>query len=181
MIELTEIVNKEKLRKVLLCDNIPIDNELDENDINWRNNFKTLLQRYTGKIKYYRKYEFGRYQGDGLQKCPRDIRKYLADGNYIDVDIENCHPVILEQLFIKNGINPPEFLSKYNSDREGSIKTFKLKDKYGIFKIINNEKCYYKQVLIKECHRSIYKEFLISYTKMIQVLFSMIYLTAVIQ
>ena len=160
MIELTEIVNKEKLRKVLLCDNIPIDNELDENDINWRNNFKTLLQRYTGKIKYYRKYEFGRYQGDGLQKCPRDIRKYLADGNYIDVDIENCHPVILEQLFIKNGINPPEFLSKYNSDRESSIKTFKLKDKYGIFKIINNEKCYYKQVLIKECHRSIYKELL---------------------
>ena len=157
MIVLNEIVNSSKLKNVLLCENIPIDNELDENDINWRNNFRETLQRYTGKVKYYRKYNFGRYQGDGLQKCPRDIRKYLADGKYIDIDIVNCHPIILEQLFLHNNIDPPEFLTLYNNDRDNSIKSFRLKDKYGIFKIINNEKCYYKQILIKKCHESIYK------------------------
>ena len=160
MIVLNEIVNKEKLEKVLLCDNIPIDNELNDNDIDWRNNFKATLQRYTGKVKYYRKYSFGRYQSDGLQKCPRDIRKYLADGNYIDIDIVNCHPIILEQLFAHNNIDPPQFLIEYNKDREKSIKKFKLNDKYGIFKIINNEKCNYRQVIIKECHESIYKTLL---------------------
>ena len=34
----------------------------------------------------------------------REIRHTLARDNYIDIDIENCHPVLLYQLCTHNNI-----------------------------------------------------------------------------
>lgn len=44
----------------------------------------------------------------GLVSFPRDIRDYLLHDNYnqplvVDLDIENCHPVIYYQFLVKNG------------------------------------------------------------------------------
>jgi len=64
-----EKVNRDWLRLVNLCDNIPFENT-DESD--WKDSF----------IK-------------GLKLFKREVRKYLAGEYYDDLDFVNCYPVIL--------------------------------------------------------------------------------------
>ena len=78
--ELHEKVNRTKLNRVINCSNIPIKKPGDEY---WADNLQSLLKKYTGKVKYHRK-DHGRYFGNGLQSCQKDVRVYLADDNYID-------------------------------------------------------------------------------------------------
>ena len=92
--ELFERVCKIKLHKVITCSNIPIKKPGDED---WADNLQEMLKKYTGKVKYHRK-EYGRYFGNGLQRCQCDVRVYLADNNYVDIDIQNCHPIIIQNL-----------------------------------------------------------------------------------
>lgn len=100
---------------------------------------KKILKEYPkdGLIKYTRKNNFGRYQANGLQKMPCEIRKYVSDGIYID--ISNCHPTILEQLFKTYEITIPDALRKYNENRNMMIKEYQLKTKIGIFYIMYKE------------------------------------------
>ena len=67
--------------------------------------------------------------GNGLQGFPREIRKYLSNEFYVDLDIVNCHPVIIENVLRNCGIAIPKFLIEYNTDRSITIKKYKLKDK----------------------------------------------------
>jgi P4 family phage/plasmid primase-like protien len=149
---LIEKVNKIKLEQVIHCTNIPIQKPDDEF---WANNLQEMLKKYTGTVEYHKKIH-GRYFGNGLQTCQRDIRKYLADDNYIDIDIENCHPVIIENLMIKNNIKVPEFLNKYNKDRSKVIKDYNLENKLYIIKLINNQVCFDTRKDILEFHTVLY-------------------------
>jgi hypothetical protein len=151
---LNEIVNQSKLHKVLNCSNIPIKKPEDEY---WCDNFKEMLKGYNGNVEYHRK-SHGRYFGNGLQSCQRDVRKYLADNNYIDIDIENCHPVLLQNLFDKYSMKVPLFLSKYNNNKKEVISEYNLTDKLYIIKLINNSICYDTRPDIIEFHNGLYKE-----------------------
>ena len=56
----------------------------------------------------------------GLVSFPRDIRDYLLHDNHnqplvVDIDIENCHPVIYYQFLLKNG---------YSEDRVRLLKDY---------------------------------------------------------
>ena len=55
-------------------------------------------------------------KGGSLQNLPREFRMALGT-NYRDVDIVNCHPTILHQYCIKNGIKC-DILQSYITDRE---------------------------------------------------------------
>jgi hypothetical protein len=57
----------------------------------------------------------------GLYSIRRQLRHTLAKDYYIDIDIKNCHPEILYQLCLKNGLNP-KYLGKYIKNREKYIK-----------------------------------------------------------
>lgn len=57
----------------------------------------------------------------GLHCIRRQLRHTLAKDYYIDIDIKNCHPEILYQLCLKNGLNP-KYLGKYIKNREKYIK-----------------------------------------------------------
>lgn len=153
--ELQEIVNLQKLHSVINCSNIPIKNPGDEY---WADNLQEMLKKYNGKVKYHRK-EYGRYFGSGLQSCQCDVRVYLADNNYIDVDIQNCHPVIIENLMKKFDIPVPIFLQKYNSDRKKVISEYNIGDKLYIIKLINNMDLYKDNNVndIIEFHNILYK------------------------
>ena len=155
-IELTEKVDKEKLAKVKECYNIPLDSD-STSDKDWLLKFKKMIENYNGYVTYKQKGGFGRYYGTGLQGCPRDVRKYLADKNYIDIDIVNCHPVILENIMQLHNIIVPEFLTKYNNNRDLIIKEYSLNDKLTIIKLINSEECYNTNKDIQLFHKCIYE------------------------
>ena len=165
---LNEKCNDDNLALVIKCDNFPRNDDCDEDDLY----FKSLPARLysyskiprqddgTRQIEYTQKLN-GRFNSNTIQKFSRDIRSFLltdSEGQpmYTDVDIRNCHPVILEHLFKKHVASVPTFLTKYNNDREGTIKEFKLKDKMTIIKLINSEsyKSYYNEIQL--FHTAIY-------------------------
>ena len=155
-IHLIEKVNKDKLNNVRRCKSLP---NSDETEIVWLEKIKTVLMKYTGKITYKQKSDTGRFYGNGLQMFPRDVRKYLSDNNYIDIDIENCHPVLLYNLMKNNNIKIPKFLNEYITDRARVLKENNL-DKFYIIKFINNEICSDKNPEMIEFHTCLYKELL---------------------
>ncbi len=57
----------------------------------------------------------------GLHSIRRQLRHTLAKNYYIDIDIKNCHPEILYQLCLKNGLTP-KYLGKYVKNREKYVK-----------------------------------------------------------
>jgi hypothetical protein len=133
MIILKEYFNEDLVVNVMNCSNLP--------DVSYKMIMKNYLD-CKGKVKYKQNCKFGRFYGTGLQSFKKDIRKYLSNGVYTDIDIVNCHPVILEQLFEKYDISVPEFLVDYNIDRKGIIEKYDLVDKLCVIKIINNEILY---------------------------------------
>ena len=57
----------------------------------------------------------------GLFSIRREIRHTLARENYIDIDVENCHPVILSQICEHNNIEH-KYLKRYIDNRADLLK-----------------------------------------------------------
>lgn len=77
-------------------------------------------------VTYNNRHNTGRMYADGslsLQNMNHMIRHAIASDYYIDVDIINAHPVILEYICEEKGLSCP-FLSYYNSNRELIIKAY---------------------------------------------------------
>jgi hypothetical protein len=67
---------------------------------------------------------FGRWfanEGCSLQNLSREIRHTIAQRGYIDIDIVNCHPVLLVQICKANGIDC-EDIEDFVNDREKYIQ-----------------------------------------------------------
>ena len=68
--------------------------------------------------------EYGRvypYRSLGAVGIRRELRGSLFNDNMIDIDIENCHPVLSKQLCDANGIKN-KYLSKYVDERPLLLK-----------------------------------------------------------
>lgn len=95
----------------------------------WHDNEKQQLEKYRdkmvgdrAKIQYNKSKNnpFGRCNpenGVGLYNIRREIRHTLANDNYEDVDIDNCHPKILLLTLQGAGIDAP-LLSSYVENRQ---------------------------------------------------------------
>ena len=57
-----------------------------------------------------------------VQGLKRDVRKALTHDNYTDIDIVNCHPVLLSQLFKRHNLECP-YLDEYIENREEHLET----------------------------------------------------------
>jgi hypothetical protein len=101
----------------------------NEEWLNW-NNEKQQLEAYRKKFKNGKasitykqsKVGYGRVspvRALGLCSLRRAIRHTIAKG-WVDIDIKNCHPVILEQICKKNNIKC-EFLSRYVNNRDEAL------------------------------------------------------------
>jgi len=80
-------------------------------------------------VNYYQKYQRGRNLAKfslSLQNIERNVRDTISSKYYQDIDMINCHPVILSYLCKKNNIKCP-CLNKYISNREHYLKKTKLK------------------------------------------------------
>ena len=76
------------------------------------------------------------------QNIMREFRSILCRDLYYDIDIENCHPVLLYQYCIKNNIKC-KYLKKYIDDRQtilSQINEDKDIGKKSILKILNGGK-----------------------------------------
>jgi hypothetical protein len=163
-ITLYEEVNINRLREVINCNNIPFG--LND-DRDWIEKVPIRLKQYLRKkfttngieIKYTQSKKIGgRFTTDrGLQFFQKDIRKYLSQEYVKDYDFENCHPMLLEQLFKKNGLFGGEFLEEYNKNRKDMMKNNAIKDKLEFIMMINNEKPPTKFVF-KDLHYKIYND-----------------------
>jgi len=163
-ITLYEKVNRERLNEVLECTNLPFNG--DEKS-EYKISFITKLKNYSKKklkngkieITYKQPNKWGRfYSGNGFQGFKKDVRKYLNNENDLDIDIVNCHPVILQQLFMKYKIDCGEQLREYNLNRNEFINKYSLKDKLDFIKMINND--ILKNEIFKETHDLIYEHLL---------------------
>jgi len=79
-------------------------------------------------------HRFGRTYGGGYQSVPGAVRRICGEEFYFDLDIENCHFVLLKGLCERYGIPCPQ-LSHYVQNREPCLKKIsvnrnKAKDSY---------------------------------------------------
>ena len=172
-ITLFERINRTKLNQVLECDNIPFQLRFDST---MKNTLYKTLNMYKKKInkndliptKYTQNHKYGRYNTSyGLQTFQKDVRKFISGEFYDDIDISNCHPVILNKLLKDNNakIGSTEcvksdgrsLLTDYVENRDEYLLKNKM-TKIEIIKLINNQDC--KLDFFQPIHRQIYKELL---------------------
>lgn len=94
----------------------------------------------------------------GLSTFSAPLRGFLANGIYIDVDMVNCHPVIMNYYFQKWGIDN-SVISEYVNNREDFLKTEKMHKKDFLSMINDSEDKNYSGN-IKTLHNQIYELFL---------------------
>ena len=160
-ITLYEKYNADRLRQVLECGNLPFDSA-DDNE--WREKFKQSLKKYSklkhnknGKVemKYKQNNKYGRFMAcNGYQGFKRDVRKYLNNEYDRDIDIYNCHPIILQHIFKEHNIECGDFLREYNENRKQVMTKYNIEDKLEFIKAMNNENL--NNPVFKETHTLIY-------------------------
>jgi phage/plasmid-associated DNA primase len=110
--------------------------------------YRELIVNGKAIVKYNRikNFDFGRCNPDGalgLFSIRREIRHTLAKNEFEDIDIDNCHPVMLEQILTKNNIKC-DLLRDYVYNRSDWFdlvrKTFKIKD------LVNGDKNLMKDI-----------------------------------
>ena len=124
---LTEIIDLNILNKLIASDGIlqttswKVGNLTFENEKEQLLKLKKKIKANKLEVKYNKlKYGFGRvYPFGGLSLCSlrREIRQTLSIDQYIDIDIVNCHPVLLLQICVANNIEC-KYLKKYVKDRK---------------------------------------------------------------
>ena len=75
-------------------------------------------------VTYNKRMDMGRLYADksiSLQNLEKKAKQTLIGDTHTDIDIENAHPICLEQYCAKYNISCP-VLSEYNKNREGFLK-----------------------------------------------------------
>ena len=93
-----------------------------ENEKHYLLCYKKLIKQGKAVVKYTRAKDMqsGRVnpvKAQGLFSIRREIRHTLCKGTFVDIDIENCHPVLLLQICQKHEIQC-KYLSKYVHKRD---------------------------------------------------------------
>lgn len=160
-ITLYEKINKDKLKQVLECSNIPFDKTDDES---WKKAFITSLVFYNKKkvtkngleIKYKQVHKYGRYYTKcGLQTFQKDVRKYISGEYYNDLDFKKCHHKIIQDLFLQNDIQESVILREYINNTEEFLEQNNTTKDFMI-KLINKDTC--SNVKFQKLHEKIYKK-----------------------
>lgn len=114
-----------------ICDDYTYDPKKQVEDfcnrvLNTAEGIPTTYKRPNG-LSFGRVYAKQNNKAGGFQTLPREFRHTLADAEYYDLDIVNCHPVILESYCIKNSITCHKLI-EYVDKRDEIIN--KIQKKY---------------------------------------------------
>lgn len=144
----TEITLYEKVN-VDILERLICTEELEENIKNQLRMYYNKRKENIVQVKYsYSKFlkDKGRLYAQGslsLQNFKKEIRHALADGNYYDIDMENCHPRLILQYCKKNGIEH-KILEKYVEEREEILNK--------VMKFHNIERNESKKLILRLCY-----------------------------
>ena len=186
-IELTERIDIDKLKYII---NNPTEFNLGSyyfngNKIDCPNNHLTLLKEYLTKcdkkgnvkIVYKQHNKTGRYWAKSYssQAMKKQLRHTLLIDNAFDIDIKNCHPVLLEWFCKKHSINCSS-LSYYNDNRAEICLRFEYDMKNAVLKFLNGgeiEKCNDPDILnlcnnILQIHEKIKEIYSKEYLKLVK-------------
>lgn len=118
--------------------------ELFKTKLRWRERYDTIDPFIIMKKYLYRSrngnvvVDYKQNNGNGrfcaissmsLQTIPREIRQTICKDYYIDIDMQNAHPIILEWLCKKNDFECKE-LSNYILNRDELLKKVKFNGEY---------------------------------------------------
>lgn len=109
-------------------ENKDFSRRLYENERKQLSEYRKKIVDNKASVKYFRSSLFGRVSADkslslfSFRKC---IRHTLANKYYVDIDMVNCHPVILYQLCKKNNIECQELEHYINNRNELLQKVMK--------------------------------------------------------
>jgi len=132
-LETLEVVDLQLLNKVINSSNLQTDKYvfLDscfeyENEKAFLLKIKQKIHNNNLKVTYKMSTSgIGRvfaFKGLSLGCMRRAVRHTLSEGHYTDIDMENCHPIILKHLCDVNGINC-ESLTFYCSNRDFCLRS----------------------------------------------------------
>jgi hypothetical protein len=128
---LNQLIDSELLREEKIC-----EGGVYKNERNQLLAYKTKFTKNGIRVKYsITQSGYGRVNPvKSLSLCSfrREIRHTLAKDYYVDIDIVNCHPVILYQLCLKNKLFFSDSLKKYVEDRDNILKI--VMDTYNVNK-----------------------------------------------
>jgi hypothetical protein len=130
-IQYTEIFDVRKLQYII--NNWNDKQFIDDDDKEYKDKTETILKKYFEYSRFYKDHQniikvnysqknknIGRFFAKGslsLQSLPRQIRHTIAKEFYFDIDVVNCHPVILYQYCNKHNIYCLE-LKEYIDNRD---------------------------------------------------------------
>lgn len=165
---LYEKYNRNKLKQVLECDNIPINGD----DV-WKENLLKILKKYykkpydsinhSVKCCYTQFNKYGRFYVNnscGIQSFQKDIRKYISGEYHLDIDFKNCHPVILKQLFHKKEVFINDNLDFYINNRDSFLQENNLSKEDIIKCLYDDNDIKINNPILKDIHKSIYTKLL---------------------
>lgn len=79
----------------------------------------------------------------GLFSIRREVRQTLAKERYVDIDVDNCHPVLLYQILKANNIKN-KYLKSYIQQRQTWFD--EINQHYDIGKLCNNDPIKMKEI-----------------------------------
>ena len=89
-------------------------------------NISTIPNTNIINVSYKQNNNIGRYFAKGslsLQTLPREIRQTIASDYYYDIDIKNCHPVLLKQYAKANKLTC-NYIKLYIKHRDDLLKEY---------------------------------------------------------
>jgi hypothetical protein len=122
-----EPINSEVLSKLIKSNLLMSSHDFYDNELQQLEKYKLLLDKKgLIRVEYLRSKgkKYGRVnpkQGLGLHCLRRQIRHSLVKHSMVDIDIVNCHPVLLLQICQKLGFNC-NYLFDYVSNRDDILK-----------------------------------------------------------
>jgi len=152
-IECVERFNQHKLNHIIENFNnyVPLmkeDIEKRQSRVSYDYDPLVISKTYLGKSRkgkinttFIQKKNIGRFQAlksISLQTLPRKIRHTISSEYYNDIDVKNCHPVILEWLGKELSIETPT-LTLYNNNRKEFLEEFN-QTKMGVISLIYGAK-----------------------------------------
>jgi len=131
-LETSERIDVQKLDFLINSNHLQtVEYSFGEDGIKYENEKAYLIEirkkvrRNRLKVTYKKaKIGFGRvYPSKSISLCcmRRQIRHTLAKGKYIDIDVVNCHPVMLKQICDSNNI-PNHYLTEYITNRDAILQ-----------------------------------------------------------
>ena len=134
IIELTECFDQHKLN-FILKNKKKFKKQMRKSCFENDHNPFTIMEKYLeksrkGKIKVTYKQNKGKGRffavgGLSMQSLPREVRQTIGCSFYIDIDMVNCHPVILSFLCHQRNI-PCKYLDRYISNRDELLAKLKV-------------------------------------------------------